>query len=164
MTNRSNPFTQTNDEARAIARKLLRDATTAALAVTEADTRAPFVSRIGFGLSPAGVPMTLISDLALHSRALRNDARAALLIGEPGQKGDPLAHPRLTLCVTARFVLREESHHTDLRAAWLGTHPKAALYVDFADFHFVLFDIVSGHLNAGFAKAYALDQKDLTVR
>ncbi|MDI3337121.1 pyridoxamine 5'-phosphate oxidase family protein [Defluviimonas aestuarii] len=164
MTDRSSPYNQTDGEARGIAHKLLRDATTAALAVTEADTGAPFVSRIGFGLSPEGVPMTLISDLALHSRALRNDPRAALLIGEAGSRGDPLTHPRLTIRATARFVLRNEVDHHALRAAWLGTHPKATLYVDFADFHFVLFDIVSGHLNAGFAKAYALDQKDLTVR
>ncbi len=139
-------------------------ARTAALAVLDPVTGAPFVSRVGFGLGPAGEALTLISDLAIHARALRADPRASLLLGEPGPKGDPLVHPRLTLAATARFIAPDAPARPALREAWLGHHPKAALYVDFADFHFVRFEIASGHLNAGFGKAYALDANDLKLQ
>ncbi|MCW3784247.1 HugZ family protein [Defluviimonas salinarum] len=163
MRDKINPIRETDDEARGLARELLTAATTAALGVIEPETGAPFVSRIAFGLGPEGEPMTLVSDLAVHARALRADPRASLLIGESGAKGDPLTHPRLTLRASARFFAREDGRRDALRAAWLGHHPKAKLYVDFADFHFVLFDIAGGLLNGGFAKAYALDSNDLRV-
>lgn len=161
---RSDPIRPTDDAARGIARALMTGARTAALAVLDPATGAPFVSRVGFGLGPAGEALTLISDLAIHARALRADPRVSLLLGEPGPKGDPLVHPRLTLAATARFVATDAPERAALREAWLGHHPKAALYVDFADFHFVRFEIASGHLNAGFGKAYALDANDLKLQ
>lgn len=163
MRDNATPIRETDDEARRQAATLLKDARTAALAVNEPGTGAPFVSRVGFGLSPTGTPITLISDLAQHTRALRDDPRAALLVGEPGEKGDPLTHPRLTLRATARFIARDDPDRNALREAWLASHPKAALYIDFSDFNFVAFDVADGHLNAGFAKAYALSANDLRV-
>ncbi len=164
MTDKTNPIRETDEEARAIARDLLSGARVAALGVIEPETGAPFVSRIAFGLGPDGEAMTLVSDLALHARALRADPRASLLIGEAAGKGDPLVHPRLTLRATASFLAPDGTERARLRSAWLDHHPKSALYVDFADFHFVRFDVESGHLNAGFAKAYALGQNDLRMR
>lgn len=163
MTDKINPIRETDDDARVLARDLLCAARVAALAVIEPETGAPFVSRIAFGLGPEGAPLTLVSDLALHTKALRADPRAALLIGEPGGKGDPLTHPRLTLRARARILDPAPAERARLREAWLRHHPKAALYIDFADFRFVAFDIESGHLNAGFAKAYALGQNDIKV-
>jgi len=46
-------------------------------------------------------PIFLISNLSLHFAALEVDARASLLLGEP-DKGDPFAHPRMT--VTGRVA------------------------------------------------------------
>ncbi|SPH16853.1 hypothetical protein DEA8626_00367 [Defluviimonas aquaemixtae] len=163
MSDKINPIREADEDARQQAIALLKDARTAVLAVMEIETGAPFVSRVGFGLTRAGTPISLVSDLAIHTRALRSDPRVALLIGEPGQRGDPLTHPRLTLRASARFIARDNSEHPALRAAWLASHPKAALYIDFADFHFVAFDVADGHLNAGFARAYALSENDLTV-
>lgn len=160
---RSDPIRPADDAALGIARGLMTGARTAALAVLDPATGAPFVSRIGFGLGPGGEALTLVSDLAVHARALRADPRVSLLVGEPGAKGDPLAHPRLTLAATARFVAADAPERAAFRAAWLGHHPKAALYVDFADFRFVRFDIAAGHLNAGFGKAYALGANDLKL-
>jgi heme iron utilization protein len=48
-----------------------------------------------------------------------------------------------------------------LRALWLAQHPKAQLYVDFADFAFVRLAPRGAALNGGFGKAYALDAADL---
>lgn len=161
MIERPSPIRETDDQARGTAAALLRSARFAALAVTHPETACPHVTRVGFGLSPEGRPVTLISDLALHTRALRARPQASLLVGEPGPRGDPLTHPRLTLAVQARFLSRGEEGHAAVRARWLADHPKAGLYADFADFSFVVFDVIGGDLNAGFGKAFHLLPEDL---
>ncbi len=161
-TEKISPIRDIDDMARALARDLLERARTAAIAVIDPETGAPYVSRIAFGRAADGTCLALLSDLALHTRALRADPRASLLIGEPGGKGDPLTQPRLTLMVTAQPV--EDGERVHLRQIWLALQPKSKLFVDFADFHFFCFKIRYGHLNGGFGKAYALDEKDLTLR
>lgn len=163
MTDKITPLRETDAEARAIAVGLIVKARAAALGVIEPETGAPFVSRIAFGLSPEGVPITLVSDLALHAQALRKDPRASLLIGTQECRGDPLTCPRLTLRVRGQFVPDGNSELSALRENWLSQHPKSRLYVDFNDIHFVRFQILNAHLNAGFGKAYALDRNDLKV-
>lgn len=163
MARKIDPIQPTNDTARDLARRLLEAARTAALAVIEPGRGAPFVSRIAFGLGADGAPMTLVSELAEHTRALRQDPRVSLLIGEPGTRGDPLIHPRLSLRATAQVLYPDAGDRASLRACWLAGHPKAALYVDFPDFRFVRFDVESALLNAGFGKAYALGINDLKL-
>lgn len=144
-----------------MARDLIATAPHAALGVLDPETGAPFVTRIALGTDDTGHPVTLISTLARHTAALKSDPRASLLVGEPGPKGDPLTHPRLTLGATASFVDRDTPEHRALRTRWLATHPKAKLYIDFADFGFVRFTPTGALLNGGFGKAYVLAPDDL---
>lgn len=162
MSDAPAPIRPADDAARALAWTLLSSARFAALAVLDPATGAPLISRIALGLTPDGTPLTLISSLAAHTAALRTDPRAALLIGEPGDKGDPLTHPRLSLQATARFLNRDSPAHAALRAQYLADHPKAKLYVDFADFSFVVFAPQGAALNGGFGKAFTLGPGDLT--
>ena len=157
---RTDPIRPTDDAARALARDLLAAARFAALGTLEPGTGAPLVSRVALGLHD-GVPVTLVSDLSQHSAALRADPRASLLVGEPGPKGDPLTHPRLTVQVRAAVVARDDPGHAAFRARWLALHPKAKLYVDFGDFRFVRLAPVAAFLNGGFGRAYALAPEDL---
>ncbi|MGB3314564.1 MAG: pyridoxamine 5-phosphate oxidase [Albidovulum sp.] len=163
MADKVTPLRETDAEARAIATGLIATARIAAPGVVEPETGAPFVSQIAFGLAPDGAPITLISDLALHTQVLRQDPRASLLIAAPKPRGDPMAHPRLTLRVRAHFIPDDAPERPALREDWLAQHPKSRLYVGFADFHLVRFEILTAHLNAGFGKAYALDRNDLKV-
>lgn len=140
-----------------MARDLIANARTAALAVTV--DHAPYVSRIAFGTAPDGAPLTLISSLAAHTRAIVSDPRAALLVGEAAGKGDPLNQPRLTLIVRAVPVGVQE--RAEVAAHYLRDHPKAKLYIDFADFAFFRFDVTCGHLNGGFGKAFTLTPGDM---
>ena len=149
------PFRELDDEARAVMNGLLEAATHAALAVVREDGT-PSVTRVAFSVDKDRVPVTLISDLSLHTKALRSDRACSLLIGEPGEKGDPLTHPRLTLHCLPQFVTREDTGYADLRAWYLERRPKAKLYADFADFNFVRFEVLDGLLNAGFGKAYKI--------
>ncbi len=161
MPTPKDPTRPADDEARALARTLLREATSAVLAVCEPGTGLPLVSRIGFGLGPGGGGLSLVSDLSQHTAALRAAPDAGLMVGEPGPKGDPLTSPRLSLRARAAFVDADDPARPGLRDLWLATHPKAKLYVDFADFHFVRFAVSEAFLNGGFGRAYRLTAEDL---
>ena len=89
------PLRETDDDARKLARVLLRSARYAAIAVIDPETGFPFASRVLVATDIDGTPVILVSQLSAHTRALASDPRASLLTGEPG-KGDPLAYPRLT--------------------------------------------------------------------
>ncbi len=156
----TNPIRPTDDAAREMARALLDKARFAALAVVLADGT-PMVSRVAFGRAPDGTPLTLVSDLATHTGALRGNPACSLMVGEPGPKGDPLTHPRLTLQARAHFIRNGEDGYDDLAAHYLADHPKAKLYIGFADFSFALFTVQAGHLNGGFGKAFRLTATDI---
>lgn len=155
------PIRPTNDEARALARSLIADARFGALAVIDPDTGDPMASRIAVGTDAGAHPVTLISDLSHHTRALKANPACSLLVGEPGERGDPLTHPRLTVQAGAVFVDRGDPAHAELRARWLSLHPKSKLYVDFADFRFVRLEPRGAYLNGGFGKAFVLEPGDL---
>jgi len=157
MTDRpKDPIRRTDDEARALARGLIAAARFAALGVTDPETGAPTVTRIALVPGPDGAPLTLISTLSSHTAALGARPECSLLIGEPGARGDPLTHPRLTLQARA-----EPADKAALKAHYLGHYPKAQLYYDFADFGLTRFAPLSGLLNGGFGKAYRLGPEDL---
>ncbi|WP_323784846.1 HugZ family protein [Thalassovita sp.] len=153
----------TDDDARQLARDLLDSARYGALAVLEPDSGQPLVSRVAVGTSPQGQPVSLVSDLAHHTRALQKNPACSLLVGEPGDKGDPLTHPRLTLQAQARFLGHGDRGHAELAAHYLRDHPKAKLYIGFADFSFVLFDVSGAFLNGGFGRAFTLTPDDLRL-
>jgi putative heme iron utilization protein len=157
----TSPIRPTDDEARALARRLLDHAHFGAMGVIDPATGAPMVTRVAVGTDAAGRPVSLVSDLSAHTRALKANPACSLLVGEPGERGDPLTHPRLTLQARARFVRKGEDGHDPLRARWLAGHPKSTLYVDFADFSFILLDVEAAHLNGGFGRAFVLGPGDL---
>lgn len=152
----------TDEQARGLARRLIRGARFGAIAVLEPGTGFPFASRVLTGTDIDGTPLILVSALSIHTGALTADSRASLLFGEPG-KGDPLAHPRITVRTRAERVAREDPVHARLRARFIARHPKATLYADFPDFAFFRMVPESASLNGGFGKAYVLDSSDLLV-
>ena len=156
----TNPIRPTDDAAREMAQRLLHDARVASLGVIQPDGT-PLVTRVAFGLGRDGTPLSLVSDLAAHTRALRENAACSLMIGAPGPRGDPLNHPRLTLQAKAGFVPHDHAGYDDMAAHYLRGHPKAKLYAGFADFHFALFRVNRAFLNGGFGKAFDLTPGDL---
>lgn len=157
---RPDPVATATDDARAQALSLMQ-AHHAALAWSDAETQTPGISRIAFGLDPDGGPMALISGLAPHTAALRANPACALMLGEPGERGDPMTHPRLMIRALAQFVATDDPARPALRAHWLKGHPKATLYVDLPDFAFVRLVPQSALLNGGFGKAFRFTAEDL---
>jgi heme iron utilization protein len=160
MAEKINPIRETNAEAIALARGLVSAARYGALAFTDPQSGAPSVSRVAVATDEHGAPVLLMSDLSRHTQALNLDPRCALMVGEPG-KGDPLAHPRVTLACTAEKLAREGDRFSNLAARFLAHQPKAALYIGFADFSFFRLEIQSAALNGGFGKAFNLTAADL---
>lgn len=155
-----NVIRETDGEAIALARRLIRSARHGALAVIEPGTGAPFASRVATATDLDGSPIILVSTLSTHTSGLAADPRCSLLVGEPG-KGDPLAHPRITVSCMAERLERGTPAGDRARRRYLNRHPKAKLYADFGDFSFVRLTIKRASLNGGFGKAYLLGTDDL---
>lgn len=163
MEKKIDPIRETDDEARELARGLIASARFGSLGVLEPQTGVPLVSRIAVAAGSEAVPFFLASDLSSHSRALAADPRCSLMLGEPKDKGDPLAFARVTVIGRAAPLSREAAQALDLRERWLALHPKAKLYVDFADFRFYRLEVERALLNGGFGKAYVLRAGDLAT-
>ncbi|TGV14423.1 HugZ family protein [Mesorhizobium sp. M8A.F.Ca.ET.173.01.1.1] len=151
---------ETDAEAIRLAKTLLRSARFGALAVLEPQTGAPLASRVGVATDIDGAPLILVSMLAAHTSALLADPRCSLLLGEPG-KGDPLAHPRLTLVCQASRLERGSQAHARTERRYLNRNPKASLYAGLGDFSIFRLEPQRASLNGGFGKAYLLERADL---
>ncbi len=156
----TNPIRETDDDARKLAEDFLHSCRHAALGVMITDQH-PLVTRIAFGLDLDGTPLSLISGLSAHTKALRAHPQCSLLLGEPGERGDPLSHPRLSLMARAEIMPRNSADHDARAAHYLTQNPKAKLYLSLADFTFVRFVVQEAALNGGFGKAYQLQPSDL---
>jgi heme iron utilization protein len=140
---------ETTPEAIAAAKQILADATHGALATLDPLDGHPMATRVALSRLEDGMPFILVSGLSPHTAALQADPRCSLLVGKVGG-GDPLAYPRLALRCRAESLART----ADLRATFLASHPKAALYIDLPDFMFFRLVPEAASYVAGFGRAY----------
>jgi hypothetical protein len=145
---------------RDVARALLRATRAGTLATLDRSSGYPFASLVNVATDADGAPLILVSRLATHTANLEVDRRASLLLAEAG-KGDALAHPRLTVLGTFETVPRASADHARIGGRFLARHPKSELYAGFGDFGFWRMDVVSAHLNGGFARAADLTAADV---
>src|SRR5215469_3048621 len=149
----------TDFDAKSTAKKLLRSIRAGALATIDRNTGHPFGSLVNIATDSDGSPLILISRLSTHTANLEADSRASLLLAAGG-KGDPLAHPRLTVLGRFAKIARDAGDEAHLRRRFLARHPKVELYAGFADFALWRMTVESAHLNAGFARAADLTAAD----
>jgi len=154
------PIRPTTPEAIQLAKTLMRTARYGALAVLDVKTHRPLASRVVVATDMDGTPLILVSGLAAHTPGLLANPACSLLLGEPG-KGDPLAHPRITLHCDAAKVERTAEDYPRIRRRYLNHNPKGALYVDLGDFAFFRLHVAGASLNGGFGKAFNLTSDDL---
>jgi heme oxygenase (biliverdin-IX-beta and delta-forming) len=145
-----------------IAKQLLRVTRAGTLSTIDRNTGHPFGSLVNVATDADGSPLILVSRLATHTANLENDGRASLLLAAAG-RGDPLAHPRLTLLGGFAPVGRQDASEPRLRRRFLARHPKSELYAGFGDFSFWRMSVVSAHLNAGFARAADLKAAEIST-
>jgi hypothetical protein len=140
------------------AKRLLRSIRAGALATIGAEGTL-LASLVSVATQADGSPLLLLSRLAGHTTHLEADPRCSLLLAQGG-KGDPLAHPRLSVVGRAERIETEEGRAA-ARARFVARNPKAELYVDFPDFGFWQVTVSTLHLNGGFARAARFDAADV---
>jgi putative heme iron utilization protein len=147
-------------DPRALAKALLRVTRAGTLGTLDRNTGHPFASLVNVATDVDGSPLILTSRLSTHTANLEADGRASVLLAETG-KGDPLAHPRLTVLGVFARVERESADEARVRRRFLARHPKSELYAGFGDFSFWRLAVASAHLNGGFARAADLAAADV---
>jgi heme iron utilization protein len=139
-------------DGRPLVRELLTEATHATLGTLD-ETGAPFTSLVALAKDDDMAPIIITSHLSRHTAHLEKDGRISLLVARIG-KGDPLAHPRVTLSGIAQALRPGDTEYSRLRVLYLAQNPKAQLYVDLPGFWFWLVRPQSVALNGGFGKAW----------
>jgi heme iron utilization protein len=99
----------------------------------------PFGSLVAYALNDAGQPLLFLSDLAVHEKALRQDARCSLLVTDPNAT-DPPSSWRVTLVGRASI----DDAATPL---FLARHPQTQLL---GGFHTWRIDVERTRYIAGF--------------
>lgn len=146
------PVLPLDDQGRLLAKEILAHCRSGALG-TLTEARTPYVSLVGIARGTAGNFYFLVSRLSQHTQHMLVRPTISLMLSQGG-KGDPLAHPRLSLWGAVEAIGRESKKFAPARAAYLIDHPKAQLYVDFPDFLFFKMTVDGASLNGGFGKAY----------
>jgi putative heme iron utilization protein len=109
----------------------------------------PFASIMPYALDARGLPLFLISAMAMHTQNLEADARASLLVAQPGAAGDPLASGRVTLMGAVARV--SDGEREAVKSTYLAAHANAAYWVDFEDFGFRRLEVDDVYFVGGFA-------------
>lgn len=140
------------------ARTLLESLTTGTLCtLAQEPVGFPYGSFVTYAAN-TGNPLFFISSLAEHTRNLKSDSRASLLVAESGGD-DPLARARVTLVGHCRMVIDPDEHEA-VKATYLGVHPNAAYYIEFADFAFWRLDVESIRYIGGYGRMSWVDLED----
>ncbi len=147
-------------DPKALAKSLLRATRAGTLGTLDRNTGHPFASLVNVATDVDGAPVILTSRLSTHTANLEADGRASILLADTG-KGDPLAHPRLTVLGTFAAIARDSTDEARVRRRFLARHPKSELYAGFGDFSFWRMRVASAHLNGGFARAADLTAADV---
>ncbi|RAL23668.1 hypothetical protein DL240_05775 [Lujinxingia litoralis] len=139
------------EELRSEARALLKEARTGVLATLGRAEGTPYASVVDVAGAPKGGDLLLLlSDLAEHTRNLRVDARASVVVADAQGEGEVLERGR------ASFQGRVESVRGEaleaLREHYLRCHPQARGYVGFADFNLYVLRVDRVRFVAGFGR------------
>jgi putative heme iron utilization protein len=142
-------------DPQAVAKTLLREARSGALATLMAGTRDPYCSLVNTATSADGSPLLLLSRLAIHTKNILADARVSLMLDER-KEGDPLQGARVMLTGSAAVT-----DDPAARRRYLDRQPEASAFADFGDFAFYQVTLRGAHLVAGFGRIVDLPPTDL---
>jgi len=154
-------------DALACARELiatLRERLSTIILGTAAPDGTPDASVAAALLDADGAFVIYVSGLAAHTRHLRANPRASVLLIEPETNpGNPLARRRLTFACAAEPVARDSTPHTEMLSAF---RQKFGVTIDvmapLPDFQFFRLLPQTGRVVAGFGAAFAVNPRDWT--
>ena len=108
-----------------------------------------------YAIAPDGAALYVhLSQMALHTRALLEEPRAALVVSQPDTgEGDPQTLPRLSLSGVALALVPGTPEYEAGRAAYVGRFPSAGERFALADFVLFRFEPAEARWVGGFARA-----------
>jgi putative heme iron utilization protein len=119
----------------------------------------PFGSITPYAVSATGEPVILISEIAEHTRNLREDARASLLVQDSQAANDPQAGARVTLMGYAIPV--PAPYLDDARRRYLDLFPGSASYFQVHDFTLFQIKVSRVRFIGGFGEIHWLDGNEV---
>ncbi len=113
-------------------------------------------------LDADGTFVIYVSGLAAHTRNLRENPRASVLLAQSETStSNALARRRLTFGCTAETVARESAAHAELVSAFRTKFgPTIDMIASLPDFRFVRLSPLRGRIVAGFGAAFDVDPRD----
>ena len=108
----------------------------------------PFASVAPYALTDDAEPLLLFSDLAEHTRNVRADPRASLLVQDSAALHDPQAGSRLTLLGTIEPFSGGDA--AAVQARYLERHPQSVDYFALSDFRLYVLRIQEARFISGF--------------
>ncbi|HKV40449.1 MAG TPA: DUF2470 domain-containing protein [Blastocatellia bacterium] len=120
----------------------------------------PFGSIAPYGLTDAGDPILLISEIAEHTRNLRADARASLLIRDSTAMEDPQAGARATLMGYAMPV--PEPFLQGASRNYLDLFPNSSGYFSAHDFTLFQIKLTQVRYIGGFGEIHWISAGEIT--
>jgi putative heme iron utilization protein len=148
---------QADFDPKIAAKKLMREARSAALATLMPGSGDPYCSLVNVASAACGSPLILISRLAIHTRNILADSRVSLMLDER-KEGDPLEGARVMLMGKAAVTTDDND-----RRRYLARQPEAAMFAGFTDFAVYKIEIASAHLVAGFGRIVDFKPQDILV-
>lgn len=143
-------------EAALASRTLASRARVGSLATVARDPAGhPFATLVAVAVDAAGQPLFFLSSLAEHTKNLRADARASLLVWDAAGGGDPLAAERVTLVGACSPVTGDET--AAARATVLAAHPGASTYAALPDFAVWRLAVTQARWIGGFGRMTWID-------
>ena len=118
----------------------------------------PFGSLMPFALDPAGRPIFLISNMAMHTQNLKSDPRCSLFIWQAVADGDPLGASRATMIGHAEPIGEHET--ASVREIYLGRHENSRYWADFSDFGYFRLQPIDIYYVGGFGVMGWVEAKD----
>jgi putative heme iron utilization protein len=141
--------------------RLLASSRWAALAVVVEG--APAAAMTSYALAPDGTALYVhLSQMALHTRALLEEPRAALVVSAPDPgDGDPQTLARLSLSGVALALVPGTPEYEAGRSAYVGRFPGAEERFALADFVLFRFEAAEARWVGGFGRALRMSGAQL---
>ena len=120
----------------------------------------PFTSVATYSVTPNGEPIFFFSSMARHSKNLKSNPNASLLVtSNSGAQGGALAAGRVTVMGEIKPV--DNADLETITKGYLEANPEAAQWASFGDFGFYRMQIVDVYVVAGFGAMGWVDAEQL---